>query len=200
MPRRAARAAEPPRGIVLAGGAGLRMGHPKAVVQLGGMTMVERAVDMMSARCGRVVVVARPQTPLPRVAADVVLDRPGPACALIALATGLAACGPGDVLVTACDLPFAAPMLDALAAVPPGVAAVGRSHAGTQPLCARYPRDAALEAADRLIAAGRLTARGPADALGAREVDDLWDALANVNTPEDLARARDRLAPPDQAG
>jgi molybdenum cofactor guanylyltransferase len=177
-------------GVVLAGGPGVRLGRPKAGVLVGGVTLVERAVAALAGRCRRVVVVSRPGIALPALPVAVVLDRPGPDCALNALATGLAALDGDDVLVLACDLPFAAPALDALLAAEPGAAVVAAAGTASQPLCARYPREAALAAALRLLGDGALAARGLADALGAAPVQGPPGALLNVNTRRDLARAR----------
>jgi len=188
-PRRPSR----PDGIVLAGGAGRRMGGPKAPIAFAGGTLVQRAVALMAERCARVIVVARPEVPLPAVDAAVVLDRPGPDCPLTGIATGLVASDAAEVLVLGCDLPFAGPLLDALIAHD-AAAAVAHADGHIQPLCARYPRAAALAAADALLAAGRLAARGLPEALGAEPVDDRWDALANLTTPADLAGARRRAA------
>ena len=101
---------------MLAGGAGRRFGGPKAVVRLGGRTLVERAVGELLPRCGRVVVASRAGVPLPPLPVPVVLDRPGPDCPMNGLATALAALHADDVLVLGCDLPLAGPLLDALGA------------------------------------------------------------------------------------
>jgi molybdopterin-guanine dinucleotide biosynthesis protein A len=174
---------------VLAGGPGRRFGRPKASVELLGVTLVERAVGLLEPRCARVVVASRPGVPLPPLAVPVVLDRPGPDAPLVAIATGLAALEAGDVLVLAADLPLAGPALDALLALPPGVPVVAAEAGRPQPLCARYPRERALAAAERLLAEGRLAARGLPDALGATRIEPGGDVLLNVNTPADLARA-----------
>lgn len=188
-------AAVRPDGIVLAGGRGARMGRPKALIMFGEKTLAENAVALLHTRCARVVVVARPEVPLSVPPATVVMDRPGPRGPLTALATGLAATAADDVLVLACDLPFAGPMLDALRALPPGRAAVGVDADGhIQPLCARYPRLRALATIEELIAAGDLRARAAAAALAAHRVDDRWGALANLNTAADLERAVARLS------
>jgi molybdopterin-guanine dinucleotide biosynthesis protein A len=183
-----------PDGIVLAGGAGRRLGEPKAAARLGGLTLVERAVAALAPRCRRVVVVTRPGVPLPALPVPVVEDRPGPPCALLALATGLGAVDADDVLVLACDLPLAEPLLDALLAAPAGTAVAGAADGDAQPLCARYPRADALAAAERLLASGARAARGLLDAVGARLVEAEGPALLNVNAPADLARARAILA------
>ena len=180
-------------GIVLAGGRGSRMGRPKATVRVGGRTLVEHAVDVLSRRCRRVIVVTRPGVTLPHLDATVVADRPGPAGPLTGMATGLDEATSDDVIVVACDLPFMAPMVDALCAAAPGEPAVGRDGGRIQPLCARSPRLPALRVAEGLLTRGESAARGPALALRAREVDDLWGALANLNTPADLEQARQRV-------
>jgi molybdopterin-guanine dinucleotide biosynthesis protein A len=159
-------------------------------VLLGGSTLVERAVAALRDRCQRLVVVSRPGVPLPALDVAVIHDRPGPDCPLGALATGLAALDAEDVLVLGCDLPFAAPALDALLAAPPGTCAAAVADGRAQPLCARYPRRSALAAAARLLGAGDLAAVGLLDALGAAPVEAEGDVLLNVNTPADLERAR----------
>jgi molybdenum cofactor guanylyltransferase len=181
---------------VLAGGAGRRFGSPKAGVRLAGRTLVERAVDALLPRCGRVVVVSRADVPLPPLPVSVVLDRPGPDCPLLAVASGLAALDADDVLVLGCDLPLAGALLDRLIAAPAGLAVAGARGGRSQPLCARYPRLAALAACDRLLASGALAARGLPAALGAIAVEGDGDELLNVNTPSDLTRAASILRGP----
>lgn len=176
-------------GAVLAGGPGRRLGRPKAGATLAGSTLVERAVEALRARCDEVIVVSRPEVALPALAARVVHDRPGPDAPLTAIATALAELRAPDVLVLACDLPLAGPALDALLSAPPGAAVAAAQDGSLQPLCARYPRAAALAACERLLAADRLAARGLLDALGALGIEAPGDALLNVNAPADLARA-----------
>ncbi len=137
-----------PDGLVLAGGRGDRFGRPKATVMLDGLTLVERAVAALVPHCGRVLVVGRPDVPLPVASID---DWPGPDCPLNALATGLSALDADEVLVLACDLPGAGPVLSRLV-VAPSVA--GDPDGRVQPLCARYPRVVTLAAACRLLAEG----------------------------------------------
>lgn len=180
-------------GAVLAGGPGRRLGRPKAGVALAGRTLVERAVDALRERCAEVIVVSRPGIALPALEARVVHDRPGPDAPLTAIATALAELRAPEVLVLACDLPLAAPALDALLRAPRGTAVAAARDGRLQPLCARYPREAALAACERLLGAGALPARGLLDELGARGVEAPGEALLNVNAPADLARAREIL-------
>lgn len=181
-------------GIVLAGGAGLRIGRPKAGVVVGGVPLVVSAVTKLRARCGAVVVVARPGIALPDLDVPVVLDRPGPAAPLVGIATGLAALTTASCLVLACDLPLAGAVLDRLVAGEPPAVVASDAGGRIQPLCARYPRERALAACDALIADGELAALALAARLGAVAVTAGADELLNVNTPEDVARAEAALA------
>ena len=178
-------------GIVLAGGAGRRLGRPKAGVVLGDRTLVERAVETLRPHCRPVLVVSRPEVRLPPLDATVCSDRPGPDAPLNALATGLAALDTGDVLVLACDLPSARPVVERLALARAGAAAVARDGSSRQwqPLCGRYPRLAALEACERLLASGEMRLLALVEALAPSAIDATAEELANVNSPDGLARA-----------
>lgn len=177
-------AAGRPDGLVLAGGSGRRFGRPKATVLLDGMTLVERAVAALTPHCGRILVVGRPEVPLPVASVD---DRPGPDCPLNALATGLGALHADEVLVLACDLPDAGPVLARLVAAPSvAVDPSGRA----QPLCARYPRLAALVAADALLGSGTRRLLPLLAVLGAVPVAATTAELHNVTVPADLPTGR----------
>lgn len=183
-------------GIVLAGGAGLRIGQPKAAMRVGGRTLVESAVARLRARCASVVVVSRPDIPLPVLDTPVVFDRPGPATPLVGIATGLGTLTTASCLVLACDLPLAGDILDRLVADPAGAAVAADAEGRIQPLCARYPRRAALAACEALLADGWLAARALATHLAAVTIRAAPGELLNVNTPEDLARAQAALGHP----
>lgn len=177
-------------GIVIAGGAGRRLGGPKAVAELGSRTLVQIAVAALAVHCQRVVVVTRPGIALPEVPAEVLLDRPGPDAPITGLATGLAAARTPSVLVLACDLPLAGPVLARLLAAPgdgPAMAVDPQGH--RQPLCARYPAMVTLGVAEGLLAAGAPRMMRLADALDPVAVPATAEELLNVNTPDDLARA-----------
>ena len=186
--------AEPIDGVVLAGGASRRFGRPKATVALDGVPLVVRAVSLVTNRCALVVVVTRAGIKLPALDArvEVVHDRPGPDAPLVGLATGLAAVETADVLVLACDLPFAEPLLDRLLAVPagePAVAVEAPTHR-PQPLCARYPRVRSLLVAEELLEAGELRlTRLLARLAPVREVSASGEELLNINRASDLDRA-----------
>ena len=180
-------------GVVLAGGKGSRLGRAKAGVVVRGRTLAERAVELMAARCDPVIVVSRPDVLLPSLPVDVVFDRRGVQGPMNALATGLAALATDDVLVLACDLPFSGPVLDRLVAYPAG-RAVAAYDDRPQPLCARYPREAALEECRRLGLQGVRRMTALLLALDADSIEAAPDELFNVNTPDDLDVARQRPA------
>lgn len=101
----------PTVGAVLCGGASRRMGRDKALVEVDGVPLARRVADVLvAARCDRVVAVGGDGPALEALGLHVVADRwPGEG-PLGGLATALAACAVGDVLVLApCDWVAAAP-------------------------------------------------------------------------------------------
>jgi molybdopterin-guanine dinucleotide biosynthesis protein A len=176
---------------VLAGGAGRRMGSPKALAPLGGRPLIAWPLAAAAQAGLDVVVVAKPDTALPALDVPVWLEPEAPRHPLLGIVTALEAAGRAVVAV-GCDQPWLPAELLAALADGPGAAApvVGGAPA---PLPARYPPEAlpALRAALAAEAPLRrtLAALSPAPvALGDPAV------LANVNTPEDLARVAFRAS------
>ncbi|HET6690845.1 MAG TPA: molybdenum cofactor guanylyltransferase [Miltoncostaeaceae bacterium] len=190
----------PAAGVVLAGGASARMGAAKAAVPWGDGTLLSRAVIALRPAVGRVIVVRAPGQVLPPLPGGVAVTEDahpgrGP---LEGLAAGLAALRPGEVaFALAVDMPFAGAEVAAavLAALPPGAdAAVPRAGGRAQPLAAAY-RPGVADVARGLVAAGRPRMHDLLAAIRVAWVDaaDLPGgaaALANVNTPDELAAAR----------
>ncbi len=180
---------------MLAGGAGRRLGGGKAIRDLHGTPLVERAIALLRSFCGEIVVAGRPDAPLPAgLQTRVVYDEPAHAGPVAGIAAGLAALDAEDVVILACDLPLAGPAVARLAAHPPGRPAVAVAPDGPQPLCARVPRRDALVVADRLLAEGAPAARALISALGADPIECPAAWLANVNTPEDARHAEALIA------
>ncbi len=184
-------------GIVLAGGAGRRIGGGKAQYELSGRTLTERAIEMLMGLCRHVVVAGRAGVPLPQnLGCPIVRDAPNTAGPVAGIAAGLAALTADDVLVIACDLPLAGPALQHLACLPAGSAAVaaGSGSAAPQPLCARLPRRPALAIALEMLDGSTPAARTFIKALDADHiaVPDVW--LTNVNTISDAAALERDLA------
>ena len=204
-------------GVVLCGGRSRRMGRDKALVALGGRTLLERAVAVLASRAPRVALACGPAERYRELGLTLRLDRSGPASAgsagfgpLAGIEAGLAgsladAPAGGWVLVLACDLPEVPPdALDRLLAR----AAEGGSDAvlfetarGPEPLCAAYHTDllpavrAALDGGERrAIAPFRYPLAGGDLPRVARLAVPESAARAferNLNTPADLAASHE---------
>lgn len=177
-------------GIVLAGGAGRRMGGvDKAGLEVGGLRLLDRVLTAARSVCDRLVVVgpARPTTVDGVAFLTEAVPGGGP---VPAVAAGVAALDGCDVvLVLAADLPLLTAgalgrLLVALYDPGAGAAAAG-DVGGPNPLLAAYRADG-LAARAGALGAGAAAARLlPSATL----VVDLGRATLNVNRPEDLAAA-----------
>lgn len=187
---------KPPIGIVLAGGAGRRIGGGKAVVELHGRPLLRYPVDALQAAVGEVAVVAKAGSELPPLPAGV--DRwtepDEPRHPLAGIVYALERARGRAVVVVAGDLPFAdADLLRRLARADAGgaKAVVPRAGGRLEPLLARYEPSARAPLAAALRAPGPLgSLRAAVAALAPRElaVDD-ERPFFNVNLPEDLLTA-----------
>jgi molybdopterin-guanine dinucleotide biosynthesis protein A len=189
-------------GAVLLGGASSRMGRDKANLELDGLAGATRAARLLDSLFAEVLLVggeAPPDAPGVRVA-----DTEGPACALRGLVGALEAAASARVLVLATDLPLVTPeLLLALVAWPEAAVVAPRTENRTQPLCALYQREAVLREARDRLASGKLKLQGLLEAVDSAYLDPSvlarldpdGHALFNVNTPDDLTRARELLRP-----
>ena len=181
-------------GIVLAGGAGRRMGGvDKAALVVGGVTLLDRVLGAARPVCERLVVVG-PVRPTSVAGVTFVMEAEPGGGPGAAVAAGLgAAPGAGVVLVLAADLPLLTAghlrrLLGALETAGAGAAAAD-DEGGPNPLLAAYAGPALVARAGALRAGARAGALLPADVVAV----DLGQATLNVNRPEDLATA-ERLA------
>lgn len=193
-----------PIGIVLAGGAGRRMGGGKARVELHGIPLLAFPVAALRTVLAEVVVVAKPDSALPPLAGVPVWTEPQePRHPLAGIVHALERADGRPVLICAGDLPFVTPALvERLVAAPADgrPAVVPRAGGRLQPLLARYlpaahaPLAAALAAPD-----GSGPLRELVAALDPRVVEVTDErSFFNVNAPEDLLTAAawlDRGAP-----
>jgi molybdopterin-guanine dinucleotide biosynthesis protein A len=192
-------------GLVFAGGASTRMGIDKALVRVGGATLVERAVATVRA-AGGVPLVLTPPRPEAVVAGARQVDETdggGPGGPLPALRRGLVECGSGaTALALACDLPLVPPGLlrDLAAQAGAWDAAVPRAGGVLQVMAAAY-RSACLAAIDRALLRGDRSMHRWLDDVDLRVVEE--EALGthggasiflNVNTPADRELAEAELA------
>jgi len=195
-------------GVVLTGGRSSRMGQDKASLVLGGSTMLERVVAVLNAIADDIVIVRSPGQSLPLVRSTgsltVVADPVEGAGPLAGIATGLAD-GSADVaVIVGVDYPFLRPSLlrllvDRVRAGAPW--AIPTFEGYLQPVCSAISRDA-LDDIRAHLARDERSPLVVARAVGAVIVDeDEWRAedpeglsFLDVDTPEDLDAARQRLA------
>ena len=183
----------------------MRMGVDKTLLAVDGVPLVSRVVAAARAVCAHAVVVTnRPEAlaavDLPADVAVFVDDVPyqGP---LGGLATALASAEDDWVLGLAADTPWLSPdLVRALWALRDGAdVVIPVTDKGAEPLLALYCVDACLPAARAALASGRRrivaifgsvkVREVPVEALRAADPDLL--SLVNVNTPADLAEARE---------
>ena len=190
-----------PVGVLLAGGLGRRLGGDKALAMLGGRPLIAHPLAAMRGALTDVVIVAKSDTVLPGAAElqrTVVWVEPDrPRHPLVGIVHALRAAAGRPVVACAADLPFVtAEALRALATADAGDAPAvlaTTAQGSIQPLLGRYePAAAAL--LGPAARAGVAAMRDVVAALHARllAIEDPW-VLFNVNSPEDLREAEDRL-------
>jgi molybdopterin-guanine dinucleotide biosynthesis protein A len=209
-------------GVVLCGGASRRMGRDKARLDLGGRTLLERAVALLAARAPRVALACGPVARYGELGLPLLLDRPpagalgaaergerperiGPLAGLEAALAGSLALHPqgGAVLAVACDLPALVPAdLDPLlerALEGSYDAVLYETARGPEPLCAVWHTDllpavrAALDAGERKATAPLARALPGGRLPRVARLAGAPRALErNLNTPADVASLEER--------
>lgn len=187
---------------ILAGGRGRRLGGvDKCAILIGGRSMLDRQIALVRQLTPSLFVVARDTSAHAGSGVPVIADETPGAGPLGGIATALAHSDQPYTLVVACDMPFLTlPFLQRLVERADGVdMALAQTEDGYQPLCAVYARDILPKVRARLQA-GRLDVVGLVRELrtaviGPEELaafDPAHVLLSNVNTPDDLQRARAR--------
>ena len=181
-------------GVVLAGGQSSRMGRDKALVELDGITLLDRTIDLLRPHAKEVLVIGDPAKYAPEHATVLPDDLPGKG-PLGGLVTALKHARYVRLIVLACDLPNISDRLlihlkndligDYDAVVP-------RHEGSIEPLAAAYHRHA-IELFERNIVVDRLKM---SDALGRVRTrwfdlmpgEEGWpkDLFKNVNAPPAL--------------
>ena len=190
--------------LLLAGGKSRRMGQDKRFLEIGGRTLLERAVSVLEPLFAEVLlVVATPDARLASERYRVVTDLV-PGCAAVGgLFTGLSLAAHPAVFVAACDMPLLNPaLIERMAALEPEADIVmAKLATGLQPMHARYGR-ACLPHVERMVRSGRLKLQDLVEEQLLRvrlmpeaefqEIELL--SFMNVNTPADLELVRKLLA------
>ncbi len=188
-------------GLVFAGGESRRMGSDKALLKLGGATLLQRAVMLVRRAGGEPIVIGRHRPPDQvdgaRQIDEVSLSGRPASGPLLALRWGLAGCGADRALALACDVPFVTvDLIRYLIDRCEGVDAAVPRCAGKLHVLAAVYSAACLPVIERRLAGGERALHAILQDLRVRivEADDLARfggsrLLDNINTPEDLVRA-----------
>lgn len=180
--------------LVLAGGAGRRMGRPKAWLEVGETTLLRWMVERHAPAFSEVVVsFAEPEQLAEHVPYRLVFDRKRSAGPLAGIEAGLLVARHDVTFAIACDMPYVT--LDvaeiAVAAARGCDAAMPRVGDRPEPVCAAYRRSA-LPALTAALDAGRLKASDVVEGLDVTWLEGLDpDLFRSLNTPEDYVRFND---------
>lgn len=189
---------QPALGAVLAGGRGSRIGGAKATAELAGRPLISYSLAAIEEAGLEPLVVAKPGSGLPPLDCRLILEPEQPVHPLCGLIAALREAGERPVIAIGCDMPFAGPLLAALAASrgPLVVASVGGR---LEPLPGRF-EPTLLPALEAALSAERalrptLEALRPRTIAGAELTRhrDPSRIFFNVNTPTDLRRAKRML-------
>jgi molybdopterin-guanine dinucleotide biosynthesis protein A len=192
-------------GYVQAGGASSRFGRDKALVKLGGVTMLERMCGLLRGVCASVAIVA-PSGRYEIAGARRVEDRwpgEGPLGGILTALLDASARVTDSkwTLIVSCDMPFLTnawlAQLTELAERSAADVAVPRSPGGLEPLCACWRTSAAIplrnafEEGVRKVSDGlqRLTVE-VLDEPQWKRFDTAGRLFWNMNTPRDFEEAR----------
>lgn len=186
--------------MIQAGGRSTRMGgEPKALLEVGGKRIIERVVAAVGAVLDDLLVVTNTPERYAFLGLPMVPDAFPEGGALGGIYTGVRAAAGDAAFTVACDMPFLHPAIVRLIVERSGEADVVIPRTGTQleTLHALYGK-ACLRPMERCLRAGRLKVVGFFPEVRVLELDTAAMApyrapevaFMNVNTPDELARAR----------
>ncbi len=189
--------------IVLAGGRSTRLGREKALEEIGGERLIDRAVARVAPLSTEVILVMRPGQPTPPLPTEpevkTVTDRYPGKGSLGGIYTGLYYSSSFHNLAIACDMPFLnVALLHHLIELSPDFDVVIPLIKGNaEPLHAVYSKNC-LAPIEALLKRGRLRIVDFFPSvrvryMGESEVDQFDPqhlSFFNINTEEDLAKAR----------
>ena len=189
--------------FILAGGQSSRMGRDKALLEIGGKTLIERSASLCAPLVASVTLVGDPQR-YAQFGLPALADRWPGAGPLGAIATALAGAHQAWCLVLACDMPNATSAwlewLLTRAVKSPADCILAETDRGVEPLCAVYRAACAPTFATALDSGIRKVT----DALALLNTEiipeNLWrkfspagDLFQNLNAWEDYLSAKQRL-------
>jgi molybdopterin-guanine dinucleotide biosynthesis protein A len=186
--------------VILAGGEGTRIGGGKPLIQFGGTTLLDRAIQFALTQSVLVAVAVRDIQQVGEIGVAVIRDDPkieGPLAGLVGALRFAVDEGVDAVLTLPADMPFLpSDLADRLAKeLASNRAAIARSGGHLHPVCGLWLAGA-LDSVPAYVASSRRSLRGLAEATGYAAVDwpaDLLDPFFNINTPADLTAAEQLL-------
>ncbi len=192
-------------GVILAGGLGTRLGHvKKAMLEIGGRTILDRLLSVYRPMFSEIVIAARDADDFASLGIPVALDRFAARSSLTGIHAGLDAMNSSHGFFVACDTPFLQPGLvqRLLAELTPDLDVVIplKEDGYHEPLCAIYSKRC-LDVISTQLADEDFKIIRFFDQVKVREVpvsrlrEGDFELLSffNINRPEELVAAR-RLA------
>jgi molybdenum cofactor cytidylyltransferase len=184
--------------IILAAGASTRLGHPKQLVELAGETLLQRSIRTAAeASLSPILLVVSPSRPdlalHDKTPAHLMVDNPNASEGMASsIRAGIAVAQNHSLLgavILTCDQPAVTPAhLRQLAFSPDQVTA--SRYAGRNGIPAYFPASAFALLLDLR------GDKGARDLLTRVQAIDLLDGDLDVDTPAELARAREKFEPP----
>ena len=190
--------------FVQAGGGSIRFGRDKALVQLGGKTMLVRTTELLAKVCGSAQIVA-PAGKYPDAPAPVVADQYPGEGPIGGILTAFSVLPRGEwALIVSCDMPFLTVEfladLRRRAEKSEKLVVVPQSENGLEPLCAAWKREALPEIqlafAEGVRKVTDAMKRLPMEVLDGnvwKQFDTEGRLFWNMNTPADFEEARQIL-------
>jgi molybdopterin-guanine dinucleotide biosynthesis protein A len=197
-------------GVIQAGGKSTRMGGaPKALMEVGGRRIIDRVVQVMARVTDDLLVVTNVPDVYAFLGLPMVPDVFPDGGSLGGIYSGLRAAGGGAAFTVACDMPFLVTEVARLVVERAGLADVVIPRVGGQyeTLHASYAKRC-LGPMEQRLRAGQLRIAGFFDDVRVVEIPEADVArfrspdvvFMNVNTPDELARARAIAGELDRSG
>jgi molybdenum cofactor guanylyltransferase len=176
------------------------MGSPKAMLELASRPLVARVVSTVGSAGLDPIVVAKPDSPLPKLDCRVLSEPSEPHHPLMGIVTALGASAGRGVVAIACDMPLVPSKLLTWLAQLEEPVAVCEVGGRLEPLLGRYSPEVCerlQESLDAGAAMREAVAALDPYVIGEDRVARFGDPeriFFNINTPEDLADAERMLA------
>lgn len=194
----------PVTGVILAGGKSRRMGENKALLQLGGDSLIGHVIRRMRLVTNELLLITNSPAEYTHLDLPMYADIVPNTGALGGIYTGLTHASHDSVLCVACDSPFFAPRLltylvSVLAeydAVMPYTTSRDKTHLTLQTLCAAYSKSC-LSIIERMLQESELRIHALQEWAHIKRISpETWQkfdpdgmSFFNINTPEDFDRA-----------